>query len=96
MRGRWALIAAVLLVSAAPAAAADRPLFEFRGEVPAPGGLLRLEARCTRASRDITCRVGGTAPSGRDFGVEWRVYAAPPPPPGLERTGRDPGAPRWF
>ncbi|HEY7676529.1 MAG TPA: hypothetical protein VIG69_05630 [Candidatus Methylomirabilis sp.] len=90
------LAAVMVLVAGATATAADRPLFEFRGEVPVPGGTARLEARCDAGGDAVSCRVEGRGPSERGFRVEGRilrppqVQSAPQPPRPLANP------PQWF
>ena len=98
MSWKVGLVAAVVLmgVGAAAAAAGDRPLFDFKGEVPVPGGTLRLEAWCTEGADGLSCRAGGRGPSGRGFQFEGHVGPSRPEPPRLEQTGPTQNAPRWF
>ncbi len=98
MSWRISLVTAVVLVGVgvSPVTAWDGPLFDFRGEFPVPGGMLRLEARCTEGPDGLSCRAGGRAPSGGGFQFEGHLRPAPPEPPTLERTGPAHNAPRWF
>ena len=89
-------LAAAMVLVAGAATAADRPLFEFRGEVPAPGGTVRLEARCAQGSDGVSCRAGSQTPSGRGFEIEGRFRLAPPEPPKPEPTTPSQSGPRWF
>lgn len=87
---------AMMVVGAATATAADRPLFEFRGQLPVPGGTARLEARCDNGTDGLQCRAGGRGPSGEGFQFEGRFRLSPAEPlePGLTEPVRN--APRWF
>ncbi len=96
MMWKLGLVAAVVLAGVGPAAAGDRPLFDFRGELPVPGGTVRLEARCAEGAEGLHCRAGTRAPSGRGFEIEGRFRLRPSAPPELEKTGPSQNAPKWF
>ncbi len=96
MSGRLGLAVAIVLAGVLPATAADRPLFEFQGDLPVPGGTVRLEARCVEGADGFHCRAGTRAPSGRGFQFEGRFGLTPPAPPEVEKTGPARDAPRWF
>jgi hypothetical protein len=90
------LAAAMVLVGGAAAAAADRPLFEFRGEVPVHGGTARLEARCDAEGDAVTCRVEGRGPSDRGFRVEGRILRPPEARSAPDSPRPQPNPPQWF
>ena len=98
MGWRAGLVAAMVLVGigAAPAAAWDRPVFDFRGELPVPGGTVRLEARCAEGRDGFHCRAGTRVPSGRGFEFEGRLLLRPQPPPTSEPPITTQNSPRWF
>ena len=99
MAWKSGLVAVILTVCAGPAAsvaADDRPLFTFRGEIPVPGGTVRLEAGCAEGVEGLTCRAGTRGPSGQGFQLEGRFRFLPPSPPEVEKTGPSQSAPQWF
>ncbi len=96
MAGRLGLVVAMVLAGVLPATAADRPLFEFRGEVPVPGGAARLEARCENAGEAVRCWAEGRGPSGRGFQVEGRFLLAPHAPAAPEPAPPVHNLPQWF
>ena len=96
MLKRLGLVVTMVAVGVATASAGERPLFEFKGEVPAPGGTARLEARCDKGTEGVRCRVGGRGPSGEGFQFEGSFLSLPRefPSSGQAETPRN--APRWF
>ena len=99
MAWKSGLVAAILITCAgpaAPAAAGDRPIFDFKGEMPVPGGTVRLEARCESAGEAVRCRAEGRGPSGRGFQAEGRFLLAPPAPAAPEPTGPQQNSSQWF
>lgn len=95
---RQAILAGgLLLAGAAPAAAWDQPLFDFRFQVPFGSGAVQVEARCAPEGTGLACRAEGRGPAGRGFQFEGRLLFRPHPP----TTVSDPppparGIPRWF
>ena len=86
-----------VLLAAVAAAADDRPLFNFKGEIAVPGVTVRLDARCAGGQEALNCRVESVGPSGQAFQFEGRLRLTPPD----RRTSEDPGGPnlntpRWF
>jgi hypothetical protein len=96
MLKRLGLAAAMVVVGVATATAADRPLFEFRGEVPVPGGTARLETRCDKETDGLQCRAGGRGPSGEGFQFEVRLRSLLRDHPSPENTEKTRNAPQWF
>jgi hypothetical protein len=79
-----------------PAAAWDRPVFDFKAKLPVQGGSVRLEARCTEGRVGFHCRAGTRGPSGRGFEFEGRLLLGPQPPAPLEPLITTQNIPRWF
>ena len=94
---RVSLVAGAALVAASSAAAWERPLFDFRGEFPVPGGTMRLETRCVREAEVVRCRAESLGPKGRGFQFEGRLLLWPQAPTVTSDPGSPPQtAPRWF
>jgi len=96
---RIALTVGILLVGASSAAAWERPLFDFRGEFPVPGGTMRWGTQCVREAEGVRCRAESLGPRGRGFQFEGRLLLWPQGPtvttePGSPRALQT--APRWF
>ncbi len=96
MAWRIGLVVAIVLTGVPPATAADRPLFDFRGEVPVLGGTARLEVRCESAGEAVRCRAEGRGPSGRGFQAEGGFRPAPQAPAAPEPAPPAPNLPKWF
>ena len=98
MLWRTSLLGALVILGlgGGPAAAWDRPVFDFRGELPVPGGTLRLEARCTEGTDGFRCRAESRGPSGGGFQFEGRLFFPLQPPATLEPPVTTQNLPRWF
>ncbi len=94
--GAAVLALAMPMLDAATAMAADRPLFDFRGEIPVPGGTAQWEARCDAGGDALHCRVEGKGPSQRGFRAEGRILLTPQAPPAPEPPGSGSPRPQWF
>ena len=73
-------VVAILTVCAETAAAGDRPIFEFKGQVPVPGGTARLDARCAASGEVVHCLAEGRGPSERGFDAEEQIFVEPQAP----------------
>lgn len=96
MTWKVGLALGTILAWAGPAAAWDRPLFDFHTEVPVPGGMLRLQARCEAGGHTVNCRAEGRGPSGRGFRAEGKFSLTPQAPAAPEPTWSPHTPPRWF
>lgn len=96
MLRRLGLVAAMVAAGVVPAAAEERPVFDFRGEIPVPGGTARLEARCDAGGETVSCRVEGKGPTDRGFRAEGRILLTPKAPATSDPSQPPASPPRWF